>query len=156
MQPGQPDTAGVIAPPPLIYASSFCLSLLLRPFLPGIPIPSAVRRPLGLFLAAASLALGGWGYQTMHRAGTSVDVSDPVEALVTDGPFRFVRNPLYLSLAVLYSSLALLTNSWSSLATLPLVIGTVRVGVIGREERYLLRRFGKDYQEYKARTPRGL
>jgi protein-S-isoprenylcysteine O-methyltransferase Ste14 len=72
---------------------------------------------------------------------------------MTQGPFRFTRNPLYLSLALLQVGLALLANAlWPALMLLPVLL-LIRLHVIAREERHLLGLFGSDYQAY-CRTVR--
>jgi protein-S-isoprenylcysteine O-methyltransferase Ste14 len=75
-------------------------------------------------------------------------------ALLTGGPFRFTRNPLYLSLALLHTGLALLANAlWPALMLVPVLL-LIRYHVIAREERHLLARFGPDYQAYRQAVRR--
>ena len=150
----QDDNAGVIAPPPLIYAGPLLLGHLLRPTLPGIPLPRGARRLLGALLVAGGAGVAAWGFRTMSRAGTPVDPSEPVRALVSEGPFQFSRNPLYLSLTLTYGGISLLTNTLSALVLLPGVLTVMQRGVIGREEEYLERRFDTSYRQYKGRVRR--
>ena len=77
-------------------------------------------------------------------------------ALVINGPFQFTRNPLYLSLTLVYSGIALLVNAFWALLMLPFVLLVMRQGVIDREECYLERKFGEEYLRYKARVRRWL
>ena len=75
---------------------------------------------------------------------------------MVDGPFRFSRNPLYLSLTGLYLGLAMLINTaWPPLL-LPVLLAFLHWGVIRREERYLEVKFGSTYLNYKARVRRWL
>ena len=90
------DSPGVIAFPPLLYAGTLALGVLLDVLFPLLhPLPVWRARILGVLLLVASLALAGWGQRTMRRAGTNIRPDQPALALVTDGPFRFSRNPLY-------------------------------------------------------------
>ncbi len=76
--------------------------------------------------------------------------------LMTDGPFRYSRNPIYIADAVLYVGLALALDWIWALALLPFVLVVVRFGVIEREERYLERQFSDEYLRYKQRVRRWL
>lgn len=156
MQNIRDDNAGVVAPPPLIYAGPLLLGHLLRPALPGIPLPRSLRRLLGVSLLASGLGIAAWGFRTMQHAGTPVDPREPVRALVSAGPFQFSRNPLYLSMTLVYSGITLLTNTLSALVLLPGVLAVMQRGVIDREEDYLERGFGSQYRDYRARVRRWL
>ncbi|HEY5595406.1 MAG TPA: methyltransferase, partial [Nitrospiria bacterium] len=90
----------------------------------------------------------------MIRVGTHVDPFKPTTALATDGPFRFTRNTLYLSLTLLYGGITLFVNLPWALLFLPIVLLIMRIGVIDREERYLEQKFGEDYLRYKRSVRR--
>jgi protein-S-isoprenylcysteine O-methyltransferase Ste14 len=90
--------------------------------------------------------------RTIEKAGTPIRTDQPVECLVTDGPFRYTRNPGYLGLAMLYAGIAGLRNSLWAILLLPVVVYVIQREVIGREERYLERTFGEEYLAYKARV----
>ncbi len=77
-------------------------------------------------------------------------------ALVTSGPYRFTRNPMYLGMASLYAGIALAFGLLWSLALLLAVLVVIDRGVIAREERYLERRFGDEYRIYKQQVRRWL
>jgi protein-S-isoprenylcysteine O-methyltransferase Ste14 len=150
------DNAGVIAPPPLIYAGPLLLGLLLRRAAPAIPLPRQFRRAAGAAMLLGGMGIAGWAAATMRRAGTPLDPRERVEALVSEGPFRYSRNPLYLSLTLAYAGIALLTNTLPALIALPGVLAVMQRGVIAREESYLKRRFGASYADYRARVRRWL
>jgi len=107
-------------------------------------------------LTAAGVALGGWFFVTMRRAGTPVDPREAPTALVQEGPFRHTRNPAYVGLTLTYLGLSLLAGGRWALLLLPVVLVAVGRGVIWREERYLEERFGSDYREYRRRVRRWL
>ena len=148
------DTAGVIAPPPVIYLTSLVIGLVFRALVPTPFLPRGLAFMLGAIMIAIAVWLSVWGVRVMHRAGTSEKTSLPTTALVTTGPFRYSRNPLYVSLTLGYLGIAVAAQSLWALALLIVVLAVMLRGVIGREERYLERRFGEDYLRYKGRVRR--
>lgn len=144
-------------PPPLYYGAAFAAGMLLRagtvPLAIGARPATAVLGGLGLATGAA-LTLAGVAAVLRHR--TTIVPHRPVAALLTTGPYRLSRNPMYAGLAVAYVGGALLVGSVWPLATLPVAIVLVRCLVIGSEERYLASRFGEEYAAYRGRTRRWL
>ena len=148
------DNAGVVAPPPLIYAGPLLLGLLLNRKL-GVPfLPRGAARILGWPLVGGGVLLMAWFFRTMRRADTPIDPREPVSKIVTDGPFRYTRNPGYLGMTMTYTGLASLANALPAVLLLPAALLVMRRGVIEREERYLEDRFGEEYLGYKARVRR--
>lgn len=156
MSDPQHDTAGVIAPPPLIFTSGLVLAWLLdRRWRRGFVV-AGWSRPLGGALGGLGSALGVWAFTTMRRAHTSPEPWHPTTAIVSHGPFRYSRNPIYVAFTLIYLGLSIWRNSLTTLALLPAVLAVMRRGVIDREERYLERKFGGAYTQYKARVRRWL
>jgi protein-S-isoprenylcysteine O-methyltransferase Ste14 len=100
------------------------------------------------------MALAVWFARTMRGADTTLRIDKPVSSLVEDGPFRYSRNPGYLSLTMLYTGIAILRNALWAILLLPLVLYVMKREVIEREERYLQRTFGEEYLAYKRRVRR--
>jgi protein-S-isoprenylcysteine O-methyltransferase Ste14 len=148
------DNPGVVAPPPLIYAGALAIGLFVHRFFPVKFLPGAGARLLGRVCTVISGMLAISAFLEMRRAGTHVDPAQPATALVTQGPFRLTRNPLYLSLTLLYAGIALMVNSLWAIVLLPGALIVIRYGVINREERYLERTFGEQYLSYKAKVRR--
>ncbi len=148
------DNPGVIAPPPLIYAGALLLGLLANRLSPIPFLPRGLSRVLGWPLIVGGLVVGFLGVREMKRAGTNVDPYRPATAIVTGGPYRFTRNPLYLSMTLIYGGISALSNALLPVLLLPIVLRLMRRGVIEREERYLERKFGDEYIEYKEEVPR--
>jgi len=149
------DTAGVIAPPPLLYAAGLIVALVLQGFWP-LRIAGSMMPGLGLAALIAGLAIAVTGRQAMKAAGTNVNPFQPTTAIVASGPFRFTRNPLYLGLTLVYVGLAFVFNTWWALILLPLILVVMHFGVVLREERYLERKFGTPYREYRWKVRRYL
>ena len=148
------DNAGVIALPPLIFGLPLLAGLGLDRLVPIALLPAALARALGWPLLGAGVALIAWFTTTLSRAGTAIDVREPVTRLVTHGPFRRSRNPAYLAMTLIYSGVTLLANAFWAVLLLPVALLVMRRGVIDREERYLERRFGAEYRAYKGRVRR--
>ena len=92
----------------------------------------------------------------MTRAGTNVLPSKPALTIVTEGPFRFTRNPLYVANVFTYLGLTLISNSVWPLFFFAPMLGVLHWGIVRREERYLENKFGEPYRAYKSRVRRYL
>jgi protein-S-isoprenylcysteine O-methyltransferase Ste14 len=148
------DTPGISVPPPLIYLLPLASGLLLDRKAHISFLPRRVARILGWPLVGGGVALSGWAIRTMLAAETTMRPDKPVSNLIQDGPFRYTRNPLYLSDAMIYAGIAVLRNSLWAIVLLPLAMFAIQREVMGREERYLEHTFGEEYLDYKARVRR--
>jgi protein-S-isoprenylcysteine O-methyltransferase Ste14 len=144
------DSAGVIAPPPLVYLAGLAVGFVLEVLLPGASVPGAVRWVGGGGLVLAGLALLASFNRAFGRKGTAVEPWKPTTAIVTTGPYRLTRNPAYLGMALIYVGIALLAGALWALVPLPFVLVVIDKAVIAREERYLERKFGREYLDYRA------
>ena len=149
-----PDSAGVRVPPPLVYLGGLAVGFALEALLPGSSLPSVVQWVLGGALLVAGLALLASFNTTFQRKGTAVEPWKPTTAIVTTGPYRFTRNPAYVGMALVYVGIAVLSQALWVLVPLPVVLLIIDRGVIAREERYLERKFGQEYLEYRGRVRR--
>jgi protein-S-isoprenylcysteine O-methyltransferase Ste14 len=144
---------GVRVPPPVIVAAALALAWLLNRLLPvqlGPPAPA-----LGALLVFLSMGWLGWAILTLVRAGNDPRPDRPDAALVTGGPFRFGRNPIYLGFLGFAAGLALHWGTlWGWLAV-GAVFLLLDFAVIRREEAYLRGRF-PDYAAYAAKVRRWL
>jgi protein-S-isoprenylcysteine O-methyltransferase Ste14 len=151
-----PDTAGVLAPPPLLFLTPLVAGLLIDRALPAPLLPRPLNRAIGGALMGAGGALQTWFVWRMVRARTPIHPEKPTTTLITDGPFRFSRNPSYLGFLFHYLGVSCLSNSRWPLLLLPLAVLLIQQGVIEREEAYLGRKFGAEYAAYRARVRRWL
>lgn len=148
------ETAGVIAPPPLIYLGALGIGFGLEAVVGTGSLPSTVAVPAGAAAIIAGTGLLGSFVSAFRRARTPIDPYTPSQALATDGPYRLTRNPAYLGMALTCAGIALVSNSLWALVPLPVAIAVIDRGVIAREERYLERKFGTPYVDYKRRVRR--
>ena len=156
MHNGTPDTAQVLVLPPLVYGGAFVMGLLLHLMLPLHVLPTTLARGIGVVCILVSFPLALMTLRALSRAHTPIDPMKPTTSLVTEGPFRYSRNPIYVALTLLYLGVALLVNAlWILLLVVPVLV-VIRYGVIAREEAYLTRKFGDAYHQYMAQVRRWL
>lgn len=148
------DTPGVIAMPPLLYAGAFALALILHVIWPLVLVPHPIAGWAGAALMLAGLAIVRRGIATMRGAGTNVPPNRPATVIVTTGPFRWSRNPLYVGLYIAFIGASLLINTWWGIIVLIPLFALMHYGVILREERYLAAKFGTPYADYRTRVRR--
>jgi protein-S-isoprenylcysteine O-methyltransferase Ste14 len=153
---GSADRSGVSIPPPLIYVAGFLVGVVLELLFPIAALPLALALAAAVIGVVVWLVLDGAAMLHFRRAHTSMIPMKPTTALVTTGPYRLTRNPMYVGMAVLYAALALAVGVIWALAVLPLVLFAVDRLVIAREEPYLERKFGAEYVRYKQRVRRWL
>ncbi|RUT00455.1 protein-S-isoprenylcysteine methyltransferase [Dulcicalothrix desertica PCC 7102] len=148
------DNPGVIAFPPVLYAGTLLIALLLNFVFPIDFLPRSVTVFLGTLLIICALLIAILAFRAMNRASTAINPSHPTTAIVSDGVFSLSRNPIYLSLTLLYIGISLLFSAlWALLLLLPLLV-IVQIGVVKREEIYLERKFGEEYLRYKSQVRR--
>lgn len=145
--------AGVLMPPPLIYAIPLVAGLLIDRWVTLPFLPPPLIRPLTVLFGLVGLAVLP-ALMRFIRAGTSPEPWKPSTALVTGGIYRVTRNPMYLGFAGVYLSVTAASNSLWPVLFLPLVLWVMHWGVIRREERYLETLFGDEYRAYRSRVRR--
>ena len=154
---GQTDNPGVILLPPIIYLIPLFVGIALRfswhfPLLPD----NSIIVPFGLILAFVGTLLMIASVNIFKKFGEEPDPRESTHNIVTAGPFKYSRNPMYLAFTIIYVGITVAVNTWWLLIFLPLVLVTMHFGVILREEAYLEQKFGKDYLEYKKNVRRWL
>jgi protein-S-isoprenylcysteine O-methyltransferase Ste14 len=146
------------------YATLFIGLLLV--FVPGrILDRSGVVRPAqlgaveyaGIVVAVAGWALALWCILTFVLIGRGTPAPfDPPRKLVDQGPYRYVRNPMYLGAALALCGAALFYRSILLLAYVGVFLLATHVFVVWYEEPTLTRLFGADYEAYRVRVERWL
>ena len=144
------DNPGAAVRPPLLYLAALAAGLVIDH---ALALPVAMGeiwlRLGGVALLLAGAALMAWAIACFRRAGTNVPTVLPATALVTTGPYRFSRNPIYLGMTAIYIGLALAFASPWAILPLPAVLAVMEFGVIRREECYLEEKFGDAYRAYR-------
>jgi protein-S-isoprenylcysteine O-methyltransferase Ste14 len=151
-----PANAGVHFPPPFLYVAGILAGWLVQRIRP-LPItghPSPIRTSLAIAFAFGWLAAFAAASGAFARHRTTLIPNRPAAALVTSGIYRYTRNPMYVSLVLLYLAVTLVVDSWWPVVFLPLVVLAVDRLVIRREERYLAHAFPGQYDAYCRRVRR--
>jgi len=120
------------------------------PKLLGLPLP-----PLGIALVAVALIPPVWAIVLFRREGTEVSPTSPANRkLVTSGPYRFTRNPMYLGLVILTLGIAVWVGAWPMFIAPIAVFATANWVHIPFEEDKMRRQFGATYDGYVRRVRR--
>jgi len=149
----------VRVPPPLVYVAGFVATWLLNQRMEFLIDSQGARPPqvaAGTVILGAGLIVMLWGLVTFWRARAAVIPIRAARQLVTWGPYRFTRNPMYVGLTFAYFGLALVVNWAWPIVFLPVVLVVMSTAVIGREERYLHTAFPEAYGQYCQRARRWL
>jgi protein-S-isoprenylcysteine O-methyltransferase Ste14 len=150
------DHPDVIAQPPRLFLATLALGFALEWLFPTHCVHGVARVLLGAAGIGAGLWLAYAAIAQQRAAGTNIEVDRPSECIVTDGFYRHSRNPIYIGLFVFYLGCALLGDSLWVLGLVVPLFAVMRFGVVAREERYLERKFGSVYTDYRATVRRWL
>jgi len=148
------DSPHVTVPPPIIFASGFGAAFILERLLPLRLFTAYPFKLCGWFFAVASMLIAFGAIAMMLKAHTNIHPHRAADHLVSGGPFRFSRNPLYLAQVLLTIGAALYWDIGWAIVTLAPVVIILQNYVIRREELHLEAKFGVEYAEYKRRTKR--
>ena len=148
---------GIRTVPPLLFLAMFLLAWGIHRLSPlSLGLPAGPRMVIGGLLVVVTLAAIPYFFLRFHRAGTTFETFSMPKTLVTDGLFRWSRNPGYIDLIVLGIGIAVFfDNVWVVFLMIPAII-LVRQEVILKEEAILESLFGDEYRRYKARVRRWL
>jgi protein-S-isoprenylcysteine O-methyltransferase Ste14 len=146
----------VRVPPPLVYLAAFLAGLGVEWAIPSPQPPAAIRIAAATVGLTLLLALDTSATLRFVRERTPVNPARPARKLVTGGPYRVSRNPMYLGMAGAYAGAAVATGVLWALAWLPVVLLAIDSLVIPREERHLAAVFGEEYERYRRRVRRWL
>ena len=148
------ETAGVLAPPPLIFGTALLGGLVLGALLERSGRARAFASGVGALAVIGGLAIGASAIGEFKRVGTNLSPFQPTTALASGGVFRYTRNPAYVGATSIYIGIALLARSVPAFVLLPVALALMDSGVVDREERYLEKKFGAAYRAYRADVAR--
>lgn len=142
--------------PLAIYFCYALLGLVLDVIIPIDIFPSFLQNYVGIFIILIGFIPMQWAIKTIYREGLTWHPLDRNMFFIATGPYRYTRNPIYLSYCIFYVGLfVFLNNIIGILLIIPLVM-TLNKGVIARNEATLSEMFGEAYQDYKLKVPRWL
>ena len=117
---------------------------------------SKLLTPVGLVIFTFGAGLAAWGWFIFHRARTTRVPGEASTTLVTRGPYRLMRNPMYVGLSVAYVGEAAILHQIVPVVLLPLTIAYLNRVVIRVEEERLHAVFGPEYEKYQNAVRRWL
>ena len=151
------DNSNAIVRPPMAWALAFIVGVGLDWLYPMPFVPTSVPTAwVGGAILALGFVIAMWAIVTIRKAGTRVETNKPTTMIVSEGPYGFTRNPIYIGMFLGQCGLAVGFNSLWLLATLVPFYLVIRYGVVAREEAYLERKFSNIYLDYKFRVRRWL
>jgi len=149
------DTPAVHIPPPVIVAVLLLGGLGVDYFLKtGFGGAAAWLKYIGIGLCVFGFAIAIWCALLYRKARTSILPHTADSNMIDTGPFGMSRNPIYLSMLIVFVGICLALNAPAALLFIPPTYLALRYYVIAREEAYLTRRFGDDYTSYQSRVRR--
>jgi len=147
-----PDRPNVSIFPPLLFLAWLLIGLAVDR---RRRVPAGAEVLGGMFVGTGT-GITVWAIRTMHHHRTNVLPYKPASTVVQNGPFRWSRNPMYLSFALIQVGLGLLWRRSGPLLTVPAALLCCWWGIIKREEAYMERRFGEPYRRYAQKVRRWL
>jgi protein-S-isoprenylcysteine O-methyltransferase Ste14 len=152
------DNPGVYIPPPLFYAITFLAAVLMQKLVPleKVFFHTTTAKIIGAIFIVAGLLFNFPALYRFLKTKNTVVTIKPATSLQTTGIYAVTRNPMYISLLLVYCGLTFLVGNWWNLILFPFLFLVVQEYIIKREEQYLQRRFGQEYLDYKAKVRRWL
>ena len=150
------DSPNIFVPPPLLFVAAIATGVLIDGNVLDWAHATHPSQLAGIAVALAGVSLIFVSLGLFRRFRTRPEPWQPSSALITSGLYRLSRNPMYLGMAVTSAGVALYFESLAAAILLAVVVAIIDRFVIQREERYLARRFGADYDAYRARVRRWL
>ena len=142
--------------PPVLLLIAVVLMVVLHYVLPVARWLAWPWRALGALPIAMALLVGFWGAVQFRRHDTTIIPFEQSTALIAKGPYRYSRNPLYISMTLILVGLWILLGSLSPVVVVPLFVWWISSRFIANEERHLEAQFGRTYLEYKTKVRRWL
>ena len=143
-------------PVPWVFVLSYLLGVAVESVRPHLIASTAAPASTvaGTALLAVGAVIAGYALAIFHKAGTTTVPGRSSVRLVTWGPYRFTRNPMYVGLTLAYlGEASLLRQAWP-LLVLPLTLAYLNWIVIPVEEAKLLDVFPDEYAQYRSRVRR--
>jgi protein-S-isoprenylcysteine O-methyltransferase Ste14 len=158
--PNQADKNELVRPPrvmPPVYLLAAIIGMVaLHKYLPGAILLDSPLRWLGFVPFIGGLALGGSAVRLFRKYKTTIKPGDTSTHLMTDGPYRFTRNPIYLGMVALLVGVALMLGSLTPWLIAPAFVWVINRNIIPVEEAMMAAAFGAEYEQYRAHTRRWL
>lgn len=153
------DRPNALPWPPLVYTVAILIAWGLQrvdAFEAMDDALQALPRAVGFVVFAVGLAFDLWAITLLRRHGTTVMPNAASKTLVTDGPYAYSRNPIYVGNTVAMLGMAIALRWGWLLLLLPVTVAAVTWLAVSREEQHLESRFGDAWRAYAQRVRRWL
>jgi protein-S-isoprenylcysteine O-methyltransferase Ste14 len=130
------------------------LSVLLNFIFPFLAFLSPPFTYFGFLIIGFGFIMALWSRSLFLKNSTTLQLSEEPTSLVTSGPFRISRNPIYLGMASILLGVAVLMGTLVAFAFPVLFIMLIEFFIIPGEERKLEKLFGEPFREYKKSVRR--
>ncbi len=140
--------------PPVYLLAAIAAMVALHFLFPGKQLLNAPWRWAGAVPIVVGLGLVLWVAAVFRRRKTTIKPGDVSSSLVTNGPFRVSRNPIYLGMTSILIGTALALGSLVPWLVVPVFVVLVGYNVIPVEEAMLAEAFGQSYADYRAKVRR--
>jgi len=149
------DHPGVYVPPPLIYVAFFLFSVVLQNWYPMATLSdNKYASGVGWIIITVALAFIIPALRRFFVSKNTLITIKAASSLQTTGIYAYTRNPMYVGLMLVYCGVAFLKGNLWTFILVPLLTVIIHACVIKKEENYLQRAFGKDYEAYRKRVRR--
>ena len=142
--------------PPLLFLGAIGAALAmgrLRP-LPWPGVDDLPARVIGYGIGIGGIVLSAWAILTLARARTNILPHRAADRLITTGPYRIWRHPIYMAETMILLGAAQVTgNIWFAISAVLFTVLILGLAVLP-EERHLEARFGAAFEAYRERTRR--
>lgn len=147
---------GVYIPPPIFFITTFVAAVFIQRWLPinwGF-FDSKLANAIGVFILFIGFLFVIPALYRFAKSKNTVITVKPANTLQTSGIYAISRNPMYVSLLLLYLGFTCIIGNWWNIILAPILVLVVQEYIIKREERYLDQRFGQAFKNYKLRVRR--
>ena len=148
------DAPEVITFPSVIFATFLIIGLVTDRALIHTLEFYGHPHPIGWSFIILGILLFCWSCIHFIKAKTFIDIRKSTTKLITQGPYKFSRNPMYLSNALLYLGVAIVFGQTVTLGCIIPCLIVLHYYTIVKEEQYLESKFGKIYLSYRQRVRR--
>ena len=148
------DNPEVITFPTAIFGTFFIIGIITDQALYHSLVFDGFRHQFGWIMILIGLVLYGWASKQFFRGMAYTKVRQPAVEIVTKGPYKFSRNPMYIAATIIYVGLSIAFGKSITLIFLIPCLAVLHYGVIVREEDYLKTKFGNTYSKYQSKVRR--
>lgn len=143
-------------PPPIHFLVGLTTMILLNSFVPIGHWLVFPWRYTGIIIIVLGFSLAIGSGMFFRKFGTDPRPGNRAAVIVTNGPFRYTRNPMYFGYIIMLIGTSTLLGTLSPLIVIPIFFLILQTQFVFREEKWMAEWFGAPYLEYKKKTPRWL